>query len=295
MPRDLTARPVEPTVVETAQAPAAARLARVVEDLPLRLLPERVEALHGSLLVRAHHDGRDLEPVVLLLDAGVRTAPGEGTADHTAEPDVVLRCELEALEALASGATSAGLLLLGGRLEVEGDLDLALGLAGSFRSAADPQVAVDPVALDALEVAQLLGTVPAAHLARVMGSDLRGVVLEEIFRQLPERLYLRRARGTHLCVGFRLLGHPAGVIERYEVLVADGRAVVTRLDDDAARQDGTDGTGRDATVTCQAHDFLRLATGHLRPVTAVMRGQLKVRGDRGHALRLASLIDIPRA
>lgn len=286
MPRDLTARPVEPTVVATA--PPAARLGRLLEDLPLRLLPERAEALRGTVLVRAHHEGGDLEPVALLLDAGVRSAPDAGTA----EPDVVLRCELDALEALTTGATSAGLLLLGGRLEVEGDLDLALGLAGSFRSAADPRVAVDPVALDALEVAQVLGTVPATHLVRVMGSGLRGVVLEEIFRQLPERLSLRRARGTRLCVGFRLLGHPGGVVERYEVLVAEGRAVVTRLDDDSSREDGA---GRDATVTCQGHDFLRLATGHLRPVTAVMRGQLKVRGDRGHALRLASLIDIPQA
>ncbi|GAA4689752.1 SCP2 sterol-binding domain-containing protein [Nocardioides nanhaiensis] len=291
MPRDLTARPLEPTATATATAPAAARLARVVEDLPRRLLPERLEALRGAVLVRAHHEGRDLEPVVLLLDAGVRTVPGADAAG----PDVVLRCELDALEALTTGITSAGLLLLGGRLEVEGDLDLALGLAGSFRSAADPQVAVEPVALEASEVARVLGTVPVAHLVRIMGSDLRGVVLEEIFRQLPERLSLRRARGTRLCVGFRLLGHPAGVIERYEVLVAEGRAVVTRLDDAAARHDGTDGAGRDATVTCQAHDFLRLATGHLRPVTAVMRGQLKVRGDRGHALRLASLIDIPQA
>ena len=52
---------------------------------------------------------------------------------------------------------------------------------------------------------------------------------------------------------------------------------------------------RDATVTMEAHDFLRLATGHLNPVTGVLRGKLKVRGDRTKALQLSSLIEIPSA
>ena len=52
---------------------------------------------------------------------------------------------------------------------------------------------------------------------------------------------------------------------------------------------------RSATVTCAAHDFLRLATGHLSPVTGVLRGQLKVRGDKAAALRLAGAFDIPTA
>lgn len=281
MPRDLTARPVEPTAVDGSLAPAAARLARLLEDLPLRVLPERVAPLRGRVLVRAHEGDERPDPVTLVLDGVLRVQPGTDPG-----ADVVLHCEVTALESLVGGVTSAGLLLLGGRLEVSGDLDLALGLAGCFRSATDPRVAVDPVALDPVEVSRVLAAVPGEHLAAVMASPLRATVLEEIFRQLPLRLDLRRARGARLVVGFRLLGHPDGEIERYEVRVADGVATVAR---------GDQAGERDATITLQAHDLLRLATGHLRPVTGVLRGQLKVRGDRGHALKLASLIDIPHA
>ena len=281
MPRDLTARPVEPTAVAGSSAPPPARLARLLEDLPRRVLPERVAPLRGRVLVRAHEGGEQLDPVTLVLDGGVRAVPG---ADPAA--GVALHGELGALEALVAGTTSAGLLFLGARLEVTGDLDLALGLAGSFRDAADPQVAVDPVALDPVEVGRVLAQVPPHHVVEVMRSPLRGVVVEEIFRQLPLRLDVRRARGTRLVVGFRLLGHPGGEIERYDVRVAEGSATVAR---------GGEATDRDATITCQAHDLLRLAAGHLRPVTGVLRGQLKVRGDRGHALKLAALIDIPQA
>ncbi len=57
---------------------------------------------------------------------------------------------------------------------------------------------------------------------------------------------------------------------------------------------GEEGEDRDATVTCQAHDYLRLATGHLNPLTGVLKGHLKVKGDRAKALQLSSVIDIPQ-
>ena len=66
-----------------------------------------------------------------------------------------------------------------------------------------------------------------------------------------------------------------------------GTATVTSGDNDAVE--------RDATVTCEGHDFLKLATGHLNPVFGVLRGHLKVKGDRAKALQLSSVIDIPQA
>ena len=47
-------------------------------------------------------------------------------------------------------------------------------------------------------------------------------------------------------------------------------------------------------MTCEGHDFLRLATGHLNPVAGVLKGTLKVRGDKAKALQLSAAIDIPR-
>jgi alkyl sulfatase BDS1-like metallo-beta-lactamase superfamily hydrolase len=126
------------------------------------------------------------------------------------------------------------------------------------------------------------------HLRKVMASDFRPVVLGEIFRRLPDYLDERKARGVALTIGFRLLGNPSGTIERYVVRVRDGVAVVS------AGEHGRAGD-RDATVTCQGHDYLRLATGHLSPVAGVLTGRLKVRGDKAKALQLSSIIDIPSA
>ena len=97
-----------------------------------------------------------------------------------------------------------------------------------------------------------------------------------------------RPREVRLTVGFRLTGNPSGEVERYLVRVDRGAATVTA-------GDAGDAGERDATVTCEGHDFLRLATGHLHPVFGVLRGQLKVRGDQVKALQLSSVIDIPQA
>ena len=97
-----------------------------------------------------------------------------------------------------------------------------------------------------------------------------------------------KAARVRLAIGFRLTGNPSGQVERYLVRVDDGAASVTAGDTGDAGE-------RDATVTCEGHDFLRLATGHLHPVFGVLRGQLKVRGDQVKALQLSSVIDIPQA
>jgi alkyl sulfatase BDS1-like metallo-beta-lactamase superfamily hydrolase len=125
-----------------------------------------------------------------------------------------------------------------------------------------------------------------------MRSGFRDVVLGEIFRRLPDFLDPHRARTADLTVGFRLLGHPTGEIERYVVRVAAGAATVTEV---SHEDDGEAARRRHATVTLEGHDFLRLATGHLSPITGVLKGQLKVRGDKAKALQLAGLFDIPSA
>jgi hypothetical protein len=82
-------------------------------------------------------------------------------------------------------------------------------------------------------------------------------------------------------------GIPPSEVDRYVVRVVDGAATVTA--------DAEEGSERDATVTCEAHEFLRLATGHLSAVTGVLRGRLKVRGDKAKALQLSSVIEFPKA
>lgn len=263
--------------------------AAAVEGILSRLheyaVPERLAQVHGTVRFDLEHGRGRLERCGLVVDDGTVTFLPDLPA--SAPADVVLRTGALLLLRLVSGERNAGLEYLSGSLDIEGDAQLALAVGGLFRVPDSGEVAVDPTALDPVDVVTALRGVRPAHLAKVMSSGFRPVVLGEIFRRLPDFVDDRKARGADLVVAFRLLGNPTGEIDRFTVRVADGVATVSQ-DGEAA-----DPATRDATVTCEAHDFLRLATGHLGAVTGVLRGQLKVRGDKAKALQLSSLIDIP--
>lgn len=247
-------------------------------------VPDRLALLRGIVRFDLVRRGTVLERHALELGDGSMTLHLDQPVD--APVDVVLTTSLPRFVRLVSGERNTGLEYLGGTLDVDGDAALAIGVGGIFRVPGTGEVAMDPTRLDPVDVATVLGDVRRDHLKKVMSSDFRPVVLDEIFRRLPEFLNQRKARGVSLTVGFRLLGSPTGEVDRYVVHVRDG----------AARVETGDGEVEpDATVTCQGHDYLRLATGHLNPVLGVLKGTLKVSGDRPKALRLSSIIDIPSA
>jgi len=248
---------------------------------------ERVAALDG--VVRFDLERRDggVERHALRFADGEITPETEVGAGYPA--DVVLTTSLLRFVRIVSGERNAGLEYLAGSLDITGDAGLALGVGGIFRVPGTGEAAMDPAQLDPVEVATVLGSVSREHLERVMASDFRPVVLGEIFRRLPDFVDRRKAQGVDLTIGFRLLGNPSGEVDRYVVRVRDG---VVHVESGHAAQDGE---ARDATVTCQGYDYLKLATGHLNPVLGVLTGTLKVKGDKAKALRLSSIIDIPRA
>lgn len=250
-------------------------------------LEERRTGLAGVARFDLDHRGEVAERHALAFRDGAMTVRRDVAADAAA--DVVLRTSVLRFVRLVSGERNAGLDYLAGQLDIEGDAGLALGLGGIFLVPGSKDVAVDPTRLDPVDVARVLGTAPRDHLGRVMRSGFRPVVLGEIFRRMPEFVNQDRARGVSLRVGFRLTGDPTGDVERYVVELADGTATVTRGDAGGPRG------SREATVTCEGHDFLLLVTGHLNPVVGVLKGQLKVKGDRGRALKLAAVMDIPQA
>lgn len=202
------------------------------------------------------------------------------------DADVVLATTVVGFIRLVSGQGDAALDFLAGRLDVEGDANLALGVGGLFTIPGTDAAAVDPTALDPVDVARALVGVPTDHLRKVMSGGFRDIVLGEIFRRLPDFVNPRRAAKTDLAVAFRLIGGPGEEPDRYLVRVDRGACRVVP---------GDQGGHRDATITCEGYDFLRLATGHLSAVTGVLKGQLKVRGDKAKALQLASVLDIPQA
>ncbi len=247
-------------------------------------VPERLAVLEG--VVRFDLERRDGGPErhALRFHGGEITPLVEVDPEVTA--DVVLTTSLLRFARIVSGQLNAGLEYLAGTLDIDGDASLALGVGGIFRVPGTDRVAMDPTQLDPVDVATVLSHVPRAHLKKVMASDFRAVVLEEIFRRLPDYLDEAKAKGVELTIGFTLLGNPSGAVDRYVVRVRDGVAVV---------EAGDPNGDRDATVTCEGHDYLRLATGHLSPVAGVLRGTLKVKGDKAKALKLSSIIDIPSA
>jgi putative sterol carrier protein len=252
---------------------------------------DRIAVIEGSVRFDLERRGVLLERCSLVFRRGnLEFVPDRAESDPV---DVVLRTSILRLVRLVSGERNAGLEYLSGKLDIEGDADLALAVGGVFRVPGSGEVAMDPTALDPVDVSAALAGVSTDHLRTVMASGFRGVVLSEIFRRLPDFVNPRKARGADFLIGFRLLGHPSGEIERYAVQVREGVATVTRTE--AGDADAADGDARDATVTCEAYDFLRLATGHLSAITGVLRGQLKVKGDKAKALQLSSIIDIPHA
>jgi putative sterol carrier protein len=262
-----------------------AAIAGILARLHEYAVPERLALLTGVVRIDLERRGRLLEQHALRFDGGTI----ELLAGPPATVDVVLRTSILRFVRLVTGERNAGLEYLSGKLDIEGDADLALAVGGIFRVPGADSVAVDPTALDPVDVATALAGVPDDHLRRVMASGFRPVVLGEIFRRLPDYVDERRAAKVDLVIGFRLLGNPSGEVDRYVVRVADGAASVSS--GEAVEEDER----RDATVTCEAADYLRLATGHLNPLAGVLKGRLKVKGDRAKALQLSSVIDIPKA
>lgn len=270
----------------------AARGSRVVEGVMRRVGELAVPALLAEAggRVRWESAGRPGETTTLHLHDGVADVePGAAGA-----ADVVVRASELQLLRLVAGQLDVAVAYLGNQLDITGASSVALALASLFAVDGTAPVTGQPVDvrdIDPVAIARVLHGVPADHLRSVMASDFRPVILEEIFGRMPAFVNGRKAAGVQITVGFRLTGRPDGEVDRYVLRLRDGRATVLA----GAAADAVGREDRHATVTCEAADFLRLVTGHLSAVSGVLRGQLKVRGDKAAALRLNAAFDIPTA
>ncbi len=251
-----------------------------VRDVAIRALvarfadfadPARLPAVTGVVRFELRRGRGDVERHTLRFAGGVVTQAGSD-----ARPDVTIALDPVAYLRLVSGQANAALLYLGAELGVEGDEALALDVGTVFSVPGSGHAGVDPTALDPVDVATAVARTPVKHLRAVMGGGFRPVVLTEVFRRLPEFIDTGKAERMRLSVGFRIGGRADGGVDRYAVHVADGACTVETAP--------PEGQGRDATISCDGADFLRLATGQLHPVRGVLTGTLKVKGDRAKAL-----------
>lgn len=257
----------------------------VLSRLDEYAVEERLAEIDGTVVFRLRLPKHGEETYVLeFADRGVTVEP---PGQHKA--DVTIACDLLDFVRLVTGSVNAALLYLGDRLAISGDEMLALAVGGVFRVPGTEAVAVDPTALDPVDVAVAIAKVKDAHLRAVMAGGLREVVLTEVFRRMPDYVHAEKAQRHEITVGFKIGGRRDGEVDRYIVTLSGGRATVERVIGQSADRE------RDATIALDGAQFLKLVTGRLNPVTGVMRGQVKVRGDVKAALTFSDLMEIPSA
>ena len=215
-----------------------------------------------------------------------RFAHGTVTLEPGANPDVTISADIVDFVRLVTGQSNAALLYLGGRLRIEGQEMLALAVGTVFTAPGSDHATVDPTSLDPVDVATAVAATSGKHMKAVMEGGFRPVVLQEVFRRFPEFIDTLKASGLRLTVGFRIGGRKDGEVDRYVVHVADGACTI--------ETSPPEGQPRDATITMDGVDFLRLALGQLHPVRGVLTGALKVKGDRAKALALNAVMVPPQ-
>ncbi len=241
---------------------------------------ERLAAIKGAVLFRLARSKRVVEQHTACF------AGGDVHLDDAATPDVTISADVVDFVRLVTGEANAALLYLAERLRIEGDEQLALAVGTVFTVPGTDQPAVDPTTLDPEDVATAVAASSGKHMRAVMEGGFRSIVLEEVFRRFPEFIDSEKAAKLDLCVGFRVGGRTDGEVDRYTVRVRDGLCTI--------ETDPPQGQQRDATISLDGADFLRLATGQLHPVRGVLTGALKVKGDRAKALALNTVMVPPQ-
>ena len=127
--------------------------------------PDRLAALSGTVRIDLTRDDARLGHHLLRIGSGTITVDTDVPA--SAASDVVLGTTVVGFVRLVSGQGNAALDFLAGRLHVEGDAALALAVGGLFTIPGTDEVAVDPTALDPVDVARALTGVPVEHLREV--------------------------------------------------------------------------------------------------------------------------------
>jgi len=166
-----------------------------------------------------------------------RFESGTVTLDSSADPDVTIAADLVDFVRLVTGESNAALLYLGAKLGIVGDELLALSVGSVFTLPGSDRAAVDPSALDPVDVATAVATTSDKHMRAVMQGGFRPIVLEEVFRRFPDFIDAGKSADLTLSVGFRIGGRGDGEVDRYVVHVADGTCTIETSPPEGQRRD----------------------------------------------------------
>ena len=137
--------------------------------------------------------------------------------------------------------------------------------------------------VDPSDFARMVAATPDELLGAAMRTELRGVILDEVFRRFEWFFDAERAGSAEGTVEWRV-GRDGGEPDRYAVTIANGKCTVEKeLTARAAR----------TTLDIDAVDCLRLVTGGLSQPLLILTGRLQVGGDERFAIEHAGFFSLP--
>jgi putative sterol carrier protein len=138
--------------------------------------------------------------------------------------------------------------------------------------------------IDPSQFASMVGQADDAALEQGFAAN-RELILDEIFRRMPEEFDTQKAGDLEAVVEWRILDAPGGGIDRYQLVIRKGSC---RLEKEGNEQ---------PTVAFELKpvDFIKLVTGNAGGPQLFMFGKLRIDGDLMLAARLQGFFRIPDA
>ena len=132
--------------------------------------------------------------------------------------------------------------------------------------------------------ARLVRGAPDSRLEQALRTPIRRPVLDGIFRQMPQHIDRSAAAGTDATIRWEITGRSGDGADTYELELEDGRCRARR---------GRSASDPRLTITLDATEFVKLATGNSDPMQAYFSGRLALAGDIMLAAKLQAIFKIP--
>jgi putative sterol carrier protein len=142
----------------------------------------------------------------------------------------------------------------------------------------------DFASIDPKQFAQIVKNATTDQINTALQGDMRDKVLNEIFGRMPGLFRADRAGNTNTVIHWSIGDGPDGRVDTYELVIADGKCVLSPVPEHEAK----------LALTLGQADFLKVVSGNANPVMMFMTGKLKAKGDLGLAAKIADLFDIPK-
>lgn len=91
-------------------------------------------------------------------------------------------------------------------------------------------------------------------------------------------------------VGGLVTGLPSGTVVAFHVEGSDGGHWQVVKTDDGTMVSEVDHLPKDCELWCSAETFMRIVSGAIRPSRAFLRGDLRIAGDVGLAMKMETIL-----